>query len=251
MKQTPLTNMENRWVHSTKEAFDALVVMGYKARDKYIKLGEILVVLSDNYIYQTLVGGDFTKQAYYNNGHFYDEPYEEFTITEEKVPFPEFEGIESVNVKVPKFIANALDGVLLQSTHSFKFKMYNKYEKAQYDKYKELHENSKDFKVTWSLKDKVSYEECVHTVDNATGKCTLCGYSYDEGNRILKKEIITEEKVPFPELDDIEWVMVEAKEWYGKGRIEGFEQSFKYQLAEFQYTFFKKYYENSKDFKVT
>jgi len=99
MKQTPLTSMEDRWVHSTKEAFDALVEMGYEPyTDKYLGYKELGVVL-DGIIFQ---GGPMyltSKQAYYHNGNFYDQPYEEFTITEEKVPFPELEDIEWIMVK--------------------------------------------------------------------------------------------------------------------------------------------------------
>jgi len=103
MNQTPLTNMEGRWVHSTKEAFDALVEMGY-AIYAYKYLGyKKLEVASNGIVFQV---GDITstyKQSYYHNGHFYDQPYEELTITEEKVPFPEFEDIEWVMVEAPEW----------------------------------------------------------------------------------------------------------------------------------------------------
>jgi len=91
MKQTPLTNMENRWVHSTKEAFDALVKMGYVQMSPYDKKMEILEVyssdngISDPYNTCQLSSSEYisykSKQAYYHNGHFYDQPYEEFIIT--------------------------------------------------------------------------------------------------------------------------------------------------------------------------
>jgi len=133
MKQTPLTNMENRWVHSTKEAFDALVAMGYTIHpkiDSFYDLEDELIIEKkyiDSFIGKGAAERNGFKQAYYHNGHFYDQPYEEnkenkmsqiekeflaeecgedesrvynsfpeeeFTITEEKVPFPELEDIE-------------------------------------------------------------------------------------------------------------------------------------------------------------
>jgi len=94
MKQTPLTNMEGRWVHSTKEAFYALVEMGYRPyTDTYLGY-EKLEVSNNGIIFQGSVVDSTSKQTYYHNGHFYDQPYEEFTITEEKAPFPELEDIE-------------------------------------------------------------------------------------------------------------------------------------------------------------
>jgi len=112
MKQTPLTNMEGRYITpATKEAFDALVKMGYKFDDdkgqdaSYLTLDGRYIIW--NYFINTLL----FKQAYYHNGNFYDQPYEEefddsifddtgnfdimdvideeFTINEEKVPFPD------------------------------------------------------------------------------------------------------------------------------------------------------------------
>ncbi|PNX48615.1 MAG: hypothetical protein BV456_09615 [Thermoplasmata archaeon M8B2D] len=107
MKQTPLTSMENRWVNSTKEAFDALVEMGYNLyTDKYLGY-EKLEVVSNGIIFQVGAINSTSKQAYYHNGHFYDQPYEEFTITEEKVQFPELEDI-AISKSVSKHLLVSL-----------------------------------------------------------------------------------------------------------------------------------------------
>jgi len=83
MKQTPLTNMENRWVHSTKEAFDALVEMGYEPFEPYYKISESECLKIWNCdetevaIYTGIIDYTYSKglkQAYYHNGNFYDEP---------------------------------------------------------------------------------------------------------------------------------------------------------------------------------
>jgi len=156
MKQTPLTNMKGRWVHSTKEAFDALVEMGYEPyTDKYLGYKELEVVL-DGIIFQGGPVNLTSKQAYYHNGNFYDHPYEEFTITEEKVPFPELEDIEWVMVE--SHIARKMGSYLsvklwdmLDTEMPIKV-LCNE----EIELFKTLYENSKDFKVSFKLKEKIN-----------------------------------------------------------------------------------------------
>jgi len=143
MKQTPLTNMEGRWVHSTKEAFYALVGMGY-ALYAYKYLGyEKLEVARNGIIFQVGAITSTSKQAYYHNGNFYDHPYEEFTITEEKVPFPELEDIEIFTG--PEWW---IDTLKLISYSSYDSRL-NSYEFS-----KKAYENG--VPVTWKLKEKIN-----------------------------------------------------------------------------------------------
>jgi len=150
----PLTNMENRWVHSTKEAFDALVAMGYAPyTDKYLGY-EKLEVANNGIIFQGSVVDSTSKQAYYHNGHFYDQPYEEFTITEEKVPFPELEDIEWVRVEAPEWYGKNVPWIFsIDANVRYQF---NELHEDDFGVFKTLHENSKDFKVTWKLKEKIN-----------------------------------------------------------------------------------------------
>jgi len=151
--QTPLTNMENRWVHSTKEVFYALVEMGYDPYiDKYLGY-EKLEVVNNGIIFNVSVVNSTSKQAYYHRGHFYDHPYEEFTITEEKVPFLKLEDIEWVMVEAPEWmllthIANDMDRIKLGVK-------ITKIPSDLYSYLRKLDEMSKDFKVTWACKEKI------------------------------------------------------------------------------------------------
>jgi len=168
MKQTPLTNMENRWVHSTKEAFDALVEMGYALYAcKYLGYKK-LEVASNGIIFQVGAITSTSKQAYYHNDHFYDQPYEEFTITDEKVPFPELEDIEWVMVEAPEwmldtsfrfgggFVFAGVHHIYMNNTKDDDDKMFVRLNKSEYSVIKALHENSKDFKVSFKLKEKIN-----------------------------------------------------------------------------------------------
>jgi len=168
MNQTPLTDMENRWVHSTKEAFDALVAMGYALYAcKYLGYKK-LEVASNGIIFQVGAITSTSKQAYYHNGNFYDQPYKEFTITEEKVPFPELEDIEWTMVEAPEWMLDTSfrfgGGFVFAGVHHIYMnntkdddddKMFVRLNKSEYSIIKALHENSKDFKVTWKLKEKI------------------------------------------------------------------------------------------------
>jgi len=164
MKQIPLTNMEDRWVHSTKEAFDALVAMGYTIHpeiNSFDDLHDELIIKKQYIDSYTLEGGaerNGFKQAYYHNGNFYDQPYEEFTITEEKVPFPELNDIEWAMVDNPEwhwsydlFMKDGM-AIGLSGKHSFN----GDDAERRYSNIKLIHENSKDFKVTWKLKEKIN-----------------------------------------------------------------------------------------------
>jgi len=152
--KTPLTNMEDRWVHSTKEAFDALVAMGYEplTTTYHIEGNHFLEVINNNkgepIIYQLSMDvhpEPYSKQAYYHKGRFYDQPYEEFTITDEKVPFPELEDIEWVKVDAPEWWPyDWKSGKVHLMTESF------------YNLAKLFNENSNEFKVSFKLKEKIN-----------------------------------------------------------------------------------------------
>ena len=89
------------------------------------------------------------------------------------------------------------------------------------------------------------------------------GNFYDEP----QDDTITVEKVPFPEMDEIEWVMVEAPEWYKDELFESddsfqiftlsvgnkYQEDNSYSKQAFKRTCedAKKIHENSQDFKVT
>jgi len=173
MKQTPLTNMEDRWVHSTKEAFDSLVEMGYEPFEPYYKISESECLKIWNCdetevaIYTGIIDSTYSKglkQAYYHNGHFYDHPYEEFTITEEKVPFPELEDIEWVMVEAPEWaqvdkftgIKRISSGVEFNNKYNLNKESREWLDCTLIPTVKILYENSKDFKVTWKLKEKIN-----------------------------------------------------------------------------------------------
>jgi len=149
MKQTPLTNMEGRWVHSTKDAFDALVEMGYKIHPEINSFDDLHdeLIIKKQYIDSFILEGGAErngfKQAYYHKGHFYDEPYEEFTITEEKVPFPELEDIEIFTG--PEWWIDTLKLINYSSYDS----RLNSYESS-----KKAYENG--VPVTWNLKEKIN-----------------------------------------------------------------------------------------------
>jgi len=163
MNQTPLTNMEGRWLHSTKEAFDALVAMGYV---QSVQLGYldktkcILVHNSNIHTFSMDVSNSLhypTKQAYFHNGHFYDQPYEEFTITDEKVPFPELEDIEvdkdgNLVIILPEFLIHIIIEIdMLNDLETIPIE--NQYRIA-----KLAYENG--IQVTWKLKEKKEKFHC-------------------------------------------------------------------------------------------
>jgi len=140
MKQTPLTNMENRWILATKEAFDALVAMGYALYAcKYLGYKK-LEVTSNGIIFQVGAITSTSKQAYYHKGHFYDQPYEEFTITKEKVPFPELEDIEEFTG--PKWWID-----LITRFYSINGELIYKHTRIAYEN---------GVPVTWKLKEKIN-----------------------------------------------------------------------------------------------
>jgi len=178
MKQTPLTNMENRWVLSTKEAFDALVGMGYTSysNGEYSTKTKILLIDEKRiHRYSSEIhfkSDNRVKQAYYHNDHFYDQPYEEFIITDEKVPFPELEDIEWAMVEAPEWMLDTSfrfgGGFVFAGVHHIYMnntrdddnddddKMFVRLNKSEYSVIKALHENSKDFKVSFKLKEKIN-----------------------------------------------------------------------------------------------
>ena len=75
------------------------------------------------------------------------------------------------------------------------------------------------------------------------------------GERMQGDEFWEDVKVPFPEMDDIEWVMVEVPKWWnapiannGIALQENYEE---HDFSEARHKSYKNIYENSQDFTVT
>jgi len=156
MKQTPLTNMDGYKVDCTPEIYDALIELGYidYVMDKETRISlynPISLFVEPTGIINSSSNPKLDKkQAYYHNGHFYDKPYEEFTITEEKVPFPELEDIEWVMVDAPEWWTPPMN-----LNKCYFGEKYINLSFESYNDTKILYENSKDFKVTWACKEKI------------------------------------------------------------------------------------------------
>jgi hypothetical protein len=140
------------WLKANKETLDALVEAGYEciADAKYTGAAKQQKYHVDNGGFVTCLRTNY-KQAYYHNGEFYDtdpKAEEQQNIAhglDEKVPFPELDEIKWVKVKTP---------IWFRASLCFEKTKHQPINMTHYITVKNIYENSKDFTVTWGLKDK-------------------------------------------------------------------------------------------------
>jgi hypothetical protein len=148
------------WFEANEETFNALVEAGYKIyttwghfEDEHVMLvdeeGDIISASNPPYDWNNRG----LKQAYHHNGEFFtcNESGEILgRFLEEKAEFPELTKGDKVVVRKPKWMKSRIDAPI-GFGHEYDWDHLNDFGK---DFVKDLYENSKDFTVTWKLKEK-------------------------------------------------------------------------------------------------